>query len=106
MGYLDNINDASLMVYNSSCYWTPNTTGNPNNGYGILLNISDNIGWYNQFGFGADNKIYFRQSINSVKHFGAWRTVAFEDSNVASATKLQTTRTIWAFFPARPLTVD
>lgn len=94
VGYLANINDQSILVDNSTCYWDPGTTGNPNNGYGVLLNVSDNIGWYNQLGFGTDTHIYFRQSINSATNFGAWNTLAFITDNVASATKLQTARTI------------
>ena len=95
VGPFGTINDQSLLVDNSSCYWNPNTTGNPNNGYGVLLNVSDDTPWYNQFGFGTDNTIYFRQSINSDTNFGAWKTLAFTDSNVASATKLANTRYLW-----------
>jgi hypothetical protein len=40
------------------------------------------------------NNLYFR-SIQDNSTWLPWRTVAFLDSNVASATKLQTARTIW-----------
>lgn len=42
-------------------------------------------------------KLYFRANgyVNSVNTWGKWHEIAFTDSNVASATKLQTARTIW-----------
>ena len=42
-------------------------------------------------------KLYFRVNgnVNSVATWGKWHEVAFADGNVASATKLQTMRTIW-----------
>ena len=87
VGYMANINDQSLSVDNSTCHWTPDTIGRPSGSlYGVLMNISDNTPWYNQFGFATNNNIYFRQSINSATNFGAWKTLAFTDSNVASAT--------------------
>lgn len=93
-GTLYNLNDQSAVGYNSTGWWYPSTVGTPNGGYGILMSISDYVEWYNQLGFGTDNKIYFRQSINSPTNFGTWNTVAFITDNVASATKLQTARTI------------
>ena len=74
-GYKTNINNQSLLLDNSTCYWTPGTEGRPNNGYGVLLNISDETAWFNQFGFGTDGSIYFRQSINSPTNFGTWSTL-------------------------------
>jgi hypothetical protein len=94
-GEKTNINDASTLTNNSTCYWIPSTIGRPNTGYGVLMSVSDYIGWYNQLGFGTNNTIYFRQSINSPTNFGNWNTLAFTTDNVASATKLQTARTIW-----------
>lgn len=93
-GQKANFNDASTLVDNSTCYWTPETVGSPNGAYGVLMSVSDNIGWYNQLGFGTNARIYFRQSINSPTNFGGWNTLAFTTDNVASATKLQTARTI------------
>ena len=43
--------------------------------------------------YNAGNNIFYRSRWNGV--FKDWREIAFTDSNVASATKLQTPRTIW-----------
>lgn len=42
-------------------------------------------------------KLYFRANgnVNNVNTWGKWHEIAFTDGNIASATKLQTTRTIW-----------
>lgn len=42
-------------------------------------------------------KLYFRANgnVNKVNTWGKWHEIAFTDGNIASATKLQTTRTIW-----------
>lgn len=42
-------------------------------------------------------KLYFRANgnVNNTPTWGKWHEIAFTDGNIASATKLQTTRTIW-----------
>lgn len=50
-------------------------------------------GYIAQFNSDQDNNLYYRWCEN--KYWKPWRTFAFTDSNVASATKLQTARTIW-----------
>lgn len=42
-------------------------------------------------------KLYFRANgnVKNVATWGKWHEIAFADGNIASATKLQTTRTIW-----------
>nr|DAE01125.1 MAG TPA: endosialidase chaperone [Siphoviridae sp. ctZE52] len=42
-------------------------------------------------------KLYFRANgnVNNVNTWGKWHEIAFTDGNIASATKLQTARTIW-----------
>ena len=42
-------------------------------------------------------KLYFRTNglVNGVDTWGKWHEIAFADGNIASATKLQTARTIW-----------
>lgn len=42
-------------------------------------------------------KLYFRANgnVKGVDTWGKWHEIAFADGNIASATKLQTTRTIW-----------
>lgn len=70
--------------------------------YGTLFQFSNvnepvagkNGHWVNQLMYGTNETIYVRQRIN-VDSWKDWKIIAFTDSNVASATKLQTPRTIW-----------
>ena len=61
-------------------YWVNDAANKPAN-YGVLLvNKYDSGGngtWINQIAYGTDNKIYFRQNINSGK-WTDWKAVAFE----------------------------
>ena len=61
-------------------YWSTDAANRPTD-YGVLLvNIYDNgIGglWINQIAYGTNNKIYFRQNINS-DGWTEWKAVAFE----------------------------
>ena len=50
--------------------------------------------WYFQLFGSTDSNLYYRQRING-GNWKEWRTIAFTTSNVASATKLQTARTLW-----------
>ena len=45
------------------------------------------------FGYAEDKLLYRR--VDEGPTYNSWKTIAFTDSNVASATKLQTARTIW-----------
>lgn len=46
--------------------------------------------------YGSTPRLYVRNRIwSSGLEWGNWRTIAFTDSNVASATKLETVRTLW-----------
>lgn len=68
-----------------------NATNVPYNYYAFL-----HFGWGQYYGqFNAyNNQLQFRAGSES-NGGPAWKTVAFTDSNVASATKLQTARTLW-----------
>lgn len=63
-----------------------------NVGYGSMLAGKDSGEYYWQFLMRPrnNNSLQFRTSA-----VNEWKTVAFTDSNVASATKLETARTIW-----------
>ena len=92
-----------LLAYNSSLTEEKGmyigTTGLSGGGafdYASFINIYDRsnsslqLSWY--------RNIYVPQVAMRISENGswsAWKTVAFTDSNVASATKLQTARTIW-----------
>lgn len=56
----------------------------------LTLSLHDN---------GSTAQLYFTKGVENFyyrsQHTGDWKTVAFTDSNVASATKLATARTIW-----------
>ena len=69
-----------------------NTPDAPYNYYSFL---SFGQGIYQTQFNGYNNSLKFRSGSESGLTNKSWRTVAFEDSNVASATKLATTRTIW-----------
>ena len=59
-----------------------------------LLSIGENFNRRKQLAFIYNNdNIYYRRHLDG--GFTNWRRIAFVDSNVASATKLQTQRTIW-----------
>ncbi len=60
--------------------------------YGTAVNFGGYIGNFQLFA-SHNNKLYFRQRWTG--DWYDWHTIAFTNSNVASATKLQTARTIW-----------
>ena len=52
--------------------------------------------FWSQLGFSSNGNIYYRHTNGSpLNTTDPWKALAFTDSNVASATKLQTARTIW-----------
>lgn len=60
---------------------------------GITFRIAANDNYRSQLAVGGNARLYFRRENNGT--WNAWKEVAFADSNVASATKLATARTIW-----------
>ena len=70
----------------------------PFNGWGTLLVIGSIDGASNnQLAFTGANRMYIRCAYGSSNNYNTndWATVALTSDNVASATKLQTPRTIW-----------
>lgn len=70
----------------------------PFNGWGTLLVIGSADGASNnQLAFTGSNRMYIRCAYGSRNNYNTndWATVALTSDNVASATKLQTPRTIW-----------
>lgn len=70
-------------------YWGADSIYRPGIGYGVLLvnkhdGGSDGI-WVNQIAYGINNKIYFRQNINSAG-WTEWKAVAFEGEVNATLT--------------------
>ncbi len=61
----------------------------------IMDVVSNGYGFYLGTGYGADNPLYYRRhGITGDGGMGAWQQLARITDNVASATKLQTARTI------------
>ena len=74
-------------------------SGNGPTDYGNFLRIRGNGGGCGELFLGWDpsnntSNIWYK-SKRDTGSWGSWRKVAFTDMNVASATKLETTRTIW-----------
>lgn len=70
----------------------------PFNGWGTLLVIGSIDGASNhQLAFTGDNRMFIRCAYGTTNNYNTkdWATVALTSDNVASATKLQTARTIW-----------
>lgn len=63
-------------------YWVNDAANKPGTDYGVLLVNKHDGGsatslWINQIAYGTNNKIYFRQNINS-GNWTEWKAVAFE----------------------------
>ena len=62
-------------------YWQADSMYRPSIGYGVLLvnkyDDGSESNWVNQVAYGINNKIYFRQNINS-GNWTEWKAVAFE----------------------------
>ena len=96
INYAYNDNKVRL-VRETSVDWE--TNGYPTRYMGGLSAISSYCGWQMiTYGGVSDKNPYFRK-VNDNGTWSAWKTLAFTDSditgNAATATKLQTARTIW-----------
>ena len=79
---------------NSGIYYWVNDAANKPTDYGVLLvNKYYNGGdvttglWINQIAYGTNNKIYFRQNINS-SNWTEWKAVAFEGETTTKAVEV------------------
>ena len=71
-------------------YWLTDAANKPGTDYGVLLvnkyyngrDVTTGL-WVNQVAYGTNNKIYFRQNINS-GNWTEWKAVAFEGSMKAN----------------------
>ena len=97
-GGTSNLDDIRI---NGLVSWGSGATSKPAE-YGTVFQFSNvsspvpgtNQHWVNQIAYGtSSNRIYTRQRINTGS-WTAWETIAYTNDNVASATKLQTARTI------------
>lgn len=99
---IGSVSDFNTLNRNGLFGWSTSTANRPYS-YGTVLQFSNvnnpvpgtNGHWVNQIAYATDNHlIYTRNRINK-NAWSAWETIAYLSSNVASATKLQTARTIW-----------
>ena len=97
--FVTNLN--AVPPINGICPWGGTNSANPAT-YGVLLQWSsvDNPTpgtdqhWITQLASATSNRLFYRTRINTGAWSG-WSAVAFTSDNVASATKLQTARTLW-----------
>ena len=88
--------DRGTIAYSRFDY-PENVVGLPiaDNANGVLT-INTHAGLYNhQLGFSTSGFFYRKVYDRGINTSGDWKEVAFTDSNVASANKLATSRTIW-----------
>ena len=96
------LDDLNNYKHNGFAAWHSGSANTPY-GYGTLFQFSNqdnpiagtNGHWVNQLAYGTNNRLYVRQRINNTNSWTSWSSVAYLTDNVASATKLQTPRTIW-----------
>ena len=74
--------------------WAPSTPNYPVDPYGTALDFKDATTWYHRLAFGTSGRIRYYNGINTTT-LTKRGDLAFTTDNVASATKLQTPRTIW-----------
>ena len=75
------VTDFNTTTNSGIYYWVDDAANRPSN-YGVLLvnkydRGDNNSIWVNQIAYGTNNKIYFRQNINS-GNWTEWKAVAFE----------------------------
>ena len=77
------VTDFNTTTNSGIYYWLGSSANKPGTDYGVLLVNKYDSGdgtsnlWVNQVAYGTNNKIYFRQNINS-GNWTEWKAVAFE----------------------------
>ena len=95
------VSDFNSLTANGLYRWANNASNRPTD-FGTVFQFSNldnpNPGtsqhWVNQLAWGTNGRIYARQRINTGS-WSSWASLAYTSDNVASATKLQTQRTLW-----------
>ena len=80
------VTDFNATTNSGVYYWASDSTNKPGTDYGVLLVNKHDGGsstslWVNQVAYGTNNKIYFRQNINSGGWTG-WQQLATTDSTL------------------------
>ena len=83
------VTDFNTTTNSGIYYWVTDAANRPTD-YGVLLVNKHDGGsstsiWINQIAYGTNNKIYFRQNINSTG-WKEWKAVAFEGELIATLT--------------------
>ena len=83
------VTDFNTTTNSGIYYWAADAANKPGIDYGVLLVNKHDGGsstsiWVNQIAYGTNNKIYFRQNINS-GGWTEWKAVAFEGEKVSTA---------------------
>ena len=85
------VTDFNTTTNSGIYYWLGSSANKPGTDYGVLLvnkydggDGTSNL-WVNQIAYGTNNKIYFRQNINS-GNWTEWKAVAFEGEVNATLT--------------------
>ena len=83
------VTDFNTTTNSGIYYWLGSSANKPGTDYGVLLvnkydggDGTSNL-WINQIAYGTNNKIYFRQNINS-GNWTEWKAVAFEGEGRAN----------------------
>ena len=76
------VTDFNTTTNSGIYYWLDDAANKPGTNYGVLLvnkydRGDNNSIWVNQIAYGTNNKIYFRQNINS-GNWTEWKAVAFD----------------------------
>ena len=107
------VTDFNTATNSGIYYWITDASNRPSD-YGVLLvnkhdgGSSTNL-WINQIAYGTNNKIYFRQNINS-GNWTEWKAVAFEGETATKAVDVvdygDTSRTVKIGYYGPGVTAD
>ena len=107
------VTDFNTTTNSGIYYWLVDAANKPAN-YGVLLvnkydDGQNNSIWINQIAYGTNNKIYFRQNINS-GNWTEWKAVAFEGETATKAVEVvdygNTSRTVKIGYQGPGVTAD
>ena len=93
------VTDFNATTNSGIYYWKADSMYRPSTGYGVLLvnkyDDGSESNWVNQIAYGTNNKIYFRQNINS-SNWTEWKAIAFE-GEVNATTKSVSLSTVTTY---------
>ena len=92
------VTDFNATTNSGIYYWVTDAANKPGTDYGVLLVNKYDGGdsasiWVNQIAYGTNNKIYFRQNINS-GNWTEWKTIAYLDDIEKTTTKSASLSTV------------